>query len=179
MEPQRIQFDTNVDELIDANARYWKRTTAGQSRKRRGVLRIAAAFTVSLFAAAFVTSGGTAGNLLPLVILALVLGAAFWPVYGRLYDSGLQRRLRRVIRDEVGKDATWTCEIELRQEGAWSRSRGVEVLFGWPELRFVEDAGDAIELHFRGGFVMAHNRAFPTTADRARFLETARRLAPG
>lgn len=138
---------------------------------------MAVAFTSSLFVAAFVSGGAREGASVPVAVLALVLGAAFWPLYGRLYDSGLHRRVRRVVRLETGNDATWTCEIELRKEGVWSRSRGIEFLFDWRELSFIEDAADAIEFHFRGGFVMARNRAFHTDVEREQFLVTAQRLA--
>ena len=174
----RIQFETTVDELIDASLRWWKETRAGQLRRRRGVLRIAATFTLSLFAAAFLTTGPAVQNVIPLAALALVLGAAFWPLYGSLYNSGLARRIRHRVRDQVGKDAAWTCEVELRPEGAWSRSRAVESLFEWRELTSVKDTADAIELYFRQGFVIAPNTAFPTTADRENFLTTARGKLP-
>jgi hypothetical protein len=174
----RIHFDTTVDELIDANSRYWKRTPAGALQRRRGSLRIAVAFTSSLFVTALVTSGAALENVVPLAALAVILGAAFWPLYGRLYNSGLQRRLRQAVRAQVGKDATWTCEIELRPEGAWSRNRGVEYLFDWSQLRFVEDDDHGIELHFHDGFVMARNKAFHTAADREQFLKTARSRLP-
>jgi hypothetical protein len=174
----RIQFETTVDELIDANLRWLKQTRAGHVRRRRGVIRIAATFTASLFVAAFVTAGPAAQNVVPLAALAVVLGAAFWPLYGRLYDSGLARRMRQAVRDQVGRDAAWTCEIELRPEGAWSRNRGVEYLFDWHELRRVEDTDTGIELHFLEGFIMARNKGFATLAEREEFLKIARDRLP-
>src|SRR6266850_2561280 len=180
--PQRIQFDTNVDELVDATTRYWTRTKAGRSQRRRGVLAVAAVFTASSCAAFLITSGavrGTAGApaIISALIVAMVLGAAFWPLYGRLHDRGFRRRLRRALTKEAGERTTWTCEIELRAEGAWSRNRGVEILFDWKEAIAVEDAGDGVELRFRGGFMMARNKAFESAADGRRFLEMARGFA--
>jgi hypothetical protein len=175
----RIRFETTVDELIDAHLRWWKDTHAGRVRRRRGILRIAATFTLSLFVAAFVAAGSAAQNIIPLAALAVVVGGAFWPLYGWLYNAGLGRHIRQAVRDQVGQDEAWTCEIELRPEGAWSRSRGVESLFDWRELTAVKETGDAIALHFRQGFVVAPSKAFATTADREEFLKTARgRLPP-
>ena len=177
MKPQLIRFETNLDELVDANERYWKRAKAGQSQRRRGVVGVAAAFTVSLFLAAFVSNGAQADLAMPLAAVALVLGVVFWPLYGRLYDRGLKRRLRRVLTEQAGDETSWLCEIELRKEGVWSRSRGMEFLFDWQELILLQDSDDAIEFHFRGGFVMARNRAFSEPPERVAFLESARRLA--
>jgi hypothetical protein len=175
--PRRIHFETNVDDLVDATMRYWKRAKAGRSQRRRGVLGVAAAFTTSLFGAALISSGAAMSTVAPLAIISFVLGAAFWPLYGRLYDGGFQRRLRRVMREEAGTETSWTCEIELRNEGAWSRSRGVEILFGWHDVIAIEDTDDVIEFHFRGGFMVARSKAFQSSADRGQFLEIARSLA--
>lgn len=177
MEGQRIRFETDTEEWVDANERFWKRAPAGRSARRRGIVWVAAAFTISLFVTVFVSNGAELRFVWPVAGIALVLGAAFWPLYGRLYDNGLRRRLRRVLAEQAGKEAHSICEIELRKEGVWSRSRGIEILFDWQDLTLLEDAPDAIEFHFRGGFVMARDRAFSTPDERATFMESARRLA--
>jgi hypothetical protein len=58
-----------------------------------------------------------------------------------------------------------------------ARSRGIEILFDWKNMTAIEDTADAIELHFRGGFALARDRAFESAADRRRFLEMAREFA--
>ena len=108
-----------------------------------------------------------------MAVIALVLGGACWPLYGRLCDSGFSKRLRRVVTEQAGEETSWLCEIELRPEGVWSRGRGIEVLFNWKELTALEDCGDIIEFHFRGGFVMARERAFSTSAERAAFCRVS------
>jgi hypothetical protein len=50
-------------------------------------------------------------------------------------------------------------------------------VFPWSNAAGVEDTGDAIELRFTPGIVVARNRAFRDGVDRARFLERARALA--
>lgn len=138
---------------------------------------MAAAFTCSLFVTAFITTGAAASAAVPVAFIALVLGGVFWPLYGRLYDSSFNRRLRRVVTEQAGDERTWICEVELRREGVWSRSRGIELLFDWHQLSAIEDRGEAIEFHFRSGFVMVRNRAFAAAVERERFVETAHRLA--
>src|SRR5687768_18605125 len=112
MEGQRIRFETNINELVDANERYWKRAKIGQLQRRRGVIGVAGSFTGSLFVAALLFSGAQPRLVIPVAAVALVLGAVFWPLYGRWYDSGFNRRLRRIVTEQTGNDTNWLCEIE-------------------------------------------------------------------
>jgi hypothetical protein len=68
-------------------------------------------------------------------------------------------------------------ELVDANERYWKRAKVGQLLFDWQELTVLEDSGEAVEFHFRGGFVMARNRAFPAPAHRVAFLEAARRLA--
>ena len=176
METQGIQFETNVDDVVDANDRYCRRARLFQAQRRRGIIGAAVVAAVLAFAIAWIATGSQWR--LAIALVALALGGAFWPLYGRFYDDGFKRRLRRIVVEQAGEKTSWLCEIELRKEGVWSRGQGVEVLFNWPELTLLEDTDAGILFHFRGGFVMARNRAFSAPAQRAQFLETARRLAP-
>ncbi len=177
METQGIQFETNVDDVVDANDRYCKRAPLFQAQRRRGLIGAAVVVAVLVFAIAWIFTSSEPRPVLPLAVLSVALGGAFWPLYGRFYDDGFKRRLRRIVVEQSGAQTSWLCEIELRKEGVWSRGQGIEVLFDWPELTLLEDRDAGILFHFRGGFVMARNRAFSTPAQRSEFLETARRLS--
>lgn len=179
MDNYHIQFVTNVDDLVDAYERYWRRAPVGRTQRRRGTLGVAAAFTVSLFVTMWVVGETSWPLALPLAGVAIVLGAASWPLSRYLYDRSLRRRLRRVLAEDAGERTSWLCEVELRDAGMWSRGRGIEAVYDWRELTWLEDAGDTIECHFRSSFVMVRERAFTTPAERAEFLEAARRLAAG
>jgi hypothetical protein len=175
---RRVQFETNVDDVVDANDRYCRRAPLFQAQRRRGIIGAAVVAAVLAFAIVWIFTGSHSRPVLPLAVLSLAVGGAFFPLYGRFYDDGFKRRLRRIVVEQAREQTSWLCEIELRKEGVWSRGQGIEVLFDWPELTLLEDTDAGILFHFRGGFVMARNRAFSTPAQRAQFLETARRLAP-
>jgi hypothetical protein len=49
--------------------------------------------------------------------------------------------------------------------------------FPWKNAAGIEDTGDAIELRFSPGLVVARNRAFRDETERRQFLERARTLA--
>lgn len=175
--PERIQFETNIDELVDANVRQWRATKAAKLQRWRGIVKSAAAATVSAFAIVFLLSGAERDVVFSSLVIAVLLGAVLSPFYGRLYDAGLHRRLRRAMTDVYGKSATSICEIELRREGTWIRNFGVEMLFPWSDTIDIADVDGAIELRFRAGVVVARNKAFATVGGRGRFIEAARELS--
>ncbi len=175
--PQRIQFETNIDERVDVNVRQWSRTKAAKLERRRGIVKSAVAATMSAFTVVLLMSGPERNAVVPSLIVALVLGAVMWPFYGRLYDGGLQRRVRRAMTEEYGQSPSWTCEIELRREGAWVGNFGVEMLFPWSETIAIADVAGAIEQPFREGLVVARDKAFTTVDGRREFFEAARELS--
>ena len=91
--------------------------------------------------------------------------------------SRMRRQSKRVFAELLGGSADVRCDIELRQEGVWTAQSGVEVTFPWSSAAGVEDTGDAVELRFNPGLVVARNRAFRDNAERLRFIEQARVLS--
>lgn len=70
-------------------------------------------------------------------------------------------------------------ELELRPDAVWTRQAGMELVFPWTLCSGIKDNTDDIELSFSAGICVVRNRHLPSPAERARFLETARRLSPG
>jgi hypothetical protein len=125
----------------------------------------------------FLLSGAERDAVFPSSFIAIVLGAVLSPFYGRLYDGGLDRRLRRALTEEYGNSPTWICEIELRREGTWVRKFGAEMLFPWSDTIDIADVDGAIELRFRGGLVVARDKAFATVDHWRKFIEAAREIS--
>jgi len=174
----RASYDYSLDEAVDANTRFMRGSAVGQSVRRRSIRSTGIALAALLFAlAAFNMAGATPGALASAALVALAAGIVGATIHAVMYDWAIRRRVRRFVRDHVDGANVLRCEIELRPEGAWVRQPYGEMLFDWGEAVAVTDAGDAIELHFERGFVLARNRAFPTLADRERFLALARALA--
>ena len=173
-------FDYSLDEAVDANSRFIRGSPVARAARRRSIWSAGAAFAVAVFATAALRAPASMTTNAPVVALtALTLGCAFAGVYAVLYDWSIRRRVRRFLREQVTGTNALHCEIELRPDGAWVRQPYAEILFDWSDAVAVVDAGDAIELHFRMGLVLARDRAFATSADRAAFLDRARTLAAG
>ena len=109
--------------------------------------------------------------------VALVIGAGFGYLYGLYYDRAMRRQYRRLVHEQLGGALQVRCEIELRPEGVWVVQKGLEMTFPWSNAVAIDDTGDAIELRFSPGLVVARNRAFRDTCERTVFFERARALA--
>jgi hypothetical protein len=178
----RIHFDATLDELVDTNLRLRTRSRTVQGYRTRSVWVAGGALCVALLAVVFIRTRDAAvdisvANWGVLIAVALGLGAVFGYLYGLYYDRAVRRQYRQVLAEQFGGASHFRCEIELRDEGVWVVQKGLEITFPWSNAAGVEDTGDAIELRFTPGIVVARNRAFRDGVDRARFLERARALA--
>jgi hypothetical protein len=174
----RASFDYSLDEAVDANTRFMRGSAVGQAVRRRSIRSTGVALAALLFAfAAFNMTSPTPGALISAALVSIAAGIVGATIHAVMYDWAIRRRVRRFVRDHVNEANVLRCEIELRPDGAWVRQPYGEMLFDWGEAVAVTDPGDAIELHFERGFVLARNRAFATAAERESFLSRARALA--
>lgn len=171
----RVQFTTGLDDLVDVNLRFLGGSQWGveQRRKARRWATLAFAAGMSLIGLRAAPAAAPA-VIAGFFVFVLVLAVGFSFVYGWLYDTMLRRRIRSFLRTHLGPEQEWVCEIELREDGTWSRGQGVELTFPWNELTAVEDLSDGVLLRFRPGVIFARNRAFATPDERQRFLDRAR-----
>jgi len=174
----RVQFETGLDDLVDVNLRLVANTKWGGRQRTRSIWGAAISFAVSLFlVAAIVARVSSGAALLVLAGFSAALALVFAVIYRSTYDSRLRRHIRGYVEEQLQGARTWICEIELRPDGAWSRSHGLELTFPWSEATSVEDLADGVLLRFRPGVIFARNRAFATSEQRKTFVELARTAA--
>jgi hypothetical protein len=177
----RIHFDCTLDEVVDANIRVTTRTQSFRAYRTRAVWVAGGCLGGALLAAVFFRSMQGAVDLSAtiwgiLVVLAVTLGTGFGYAYGFYFNWAIRRQYKRVVSEQLGGVADIPCDIELRQGGVWVLQKGVEMMFPWANSVGIEDTGDAIELRFSPGLVVARNRAFRNATERTRFLDRARTL---
>src|SRR5436309_1612178 len=161
----RIHFDSTLDEVVDANIRLTTRTRSFRAYRARAVWVAGGCLGGALLGVVFFRSKQADVELSTtiwgiLIVLAVTLGTGFGYVYGRYINWAMRRQYRRVVSEQLGGVADVPCDIELRRGGVWVLQKGVEMTFPWANSVGVEDTGDAIELRFSPGLVVARNRAF-------------------
>jgi hypothetical protein len=178
----RIQFDSTLDEVVDAGIRLTTRTQTFRAYRARAVWVSGGCLSAALLATVFFRGNQNQVELSAamwtiLVVVALSLGAGFGYLYGRYIDGAMRRQYKKIVSEQFGGVTDVRCEIELRREGVWVVQNGMEMTFPWKNVAGIEDTGDAIELRFSPGLVVARNRAFRDEIERGQFLERARTLA--
>jgi hypothetical protein len=175
----KVEFDATIDECVDVQIRVASHgTTLGKRRRRSRVLfglTIAVLFPASFF---FEARHVTMLVVLVVGIVGLGLGTLCGHWYGFYVDWHIRHNARCMIKEMLPGVSTLRCEIELRPETLWTKSRDTEVSFAWSRLTGVDDADRGIELWFDPGLVLIRSRAFASTDARRRFLERVKELAP-
>ena len=157
---QRIHFDSTLDEIVDANIRLTTQTQSFRAYRTRAVWVAGGCLGGALFGVVLFRTQREAVDLsvtiwLVLVALAVTLGTGFGYVYGLYVNWAMRRQYRSVVSEQLGGVADVPCDIELRHGGVWVLQNGVEMTFPWANSVGIEDTGDAIELRFRPGLVVA------------------------
>jgi hypothetical protein len=171
----RLEFDATLDDFLDVHMRQIRRWKASQGRRPHSMIFFGV--TCGLLVAGVLDGllGRPLGNDL---VIAGVLGGFAGSVSGPMYDRNVASRTRRMLLQHYGGRLPMRIEIELRPTCLWIRQDGVELALDWTTARSVEETADGVGLWFHWGLVVARNRGFATSSDRARFVEQARAFIP-
>jgi len=174
----RAAFDATIDELLEVHLLAAERTPAWRRQRQRSKLAMAVAGAV-VATALFLPSARpfTTSSIVVAMALAAAGAALAWWFASAILDRFLRRNLRRMIRQMYGGAESVPFVIELRREGAWVQCHDTEMQCEWSELSSIDEADDRIELWFNAGVVVVRSRAFTSSAERRRFIDSARALA--
>lgn len=176
--PIRIEFDATLDDMADASIRFIRQSATLRRARANEIALVGLVSGAGLVVALLVRADRLTTSLISIAgLAATALGLFSAMVYRLVYDSTVRRRIRRVASEQLAGARSVHCEIELRPEALWIRQGGTDIAFQWSEALAVHDTDDGIELRFKGGLVVARNRAFPTDAARQAFVREARDLA--
>ena len=172
---KRVEFDSTLDEVVDANMRLVQHTAAYRRQRRQWQwvvgLCVAAGLAVGILRA------DEAPSLAALAIApmaALIGGLTCGALYGRYHDWYVRRGYRRVVSEMYSGAEAIRCEFEVRDDILWSRSVHAEISFPWSRLTRVTDRPGSIELWFDPGLAVVRDRAFQTQEERRDFLDSVR-----
>jgi hypothetical protein len=174
-----LEFNSTLDEIVDANMRLAARTSAYRQERRRAQWTVAACYGIASVIAVFrgldavspIAAAITAG-------FAIGSGALGFFAYGRFHDWYARRNCSRMVRDLYRGLEPVGCAFEVRQDALWTKVKDIETSFPWSSLTRVDDGPDSIELWFNPGLAVVRNRAFRSQDERRLFLDRTRSLVP-
>ena len=83
----------------------------------------------------------------------------------------------KTVRDQLGRDGPFSCEIEITPDGITTWQCGAETKRPWSAVKEINETSDALEFFWcTGGLLAVRNRAFETSELRSDFLRKSRRF---
>jgi hypothetical protein len=175
---KRVEFDSTLDEVVEANMQLVQHTAAYRQQRRQYQwvfgLCVAGGLAVGIL------RGDRAASLAALAIapsVALIGGLTIGALYGRYHDWYVRRGYQRLVREMYSGAEVVHCEFEARDDVLWSRSVHAEVSLPWSRLTRVNNCPGSIELWFNPGLAIIRDRAFRTQDERQAFLDAVRAAA--
>jgi hypothetical protein len=174
----RLEFNSTLDEIVDANMRLAERTQTYRQERRQAQWLVAVCYASASVVAVLrgIDVSGVAGAIT--LALGLASGMLGFFVYGRFHDWYARRNCSRMVRELYRGLEPVGCTFEVRQDSLWSRVKDIETSFPWSSLTRVNEASDSIELWFNPGLAVVRNRAFQSQDERRVFLDRTRSLMP-
>jgi len=164
----KVHVKVTLEELVDTHMR-----TMARSKYLRQ-LRLTSALISALL------GGGCLFALIPdrfhVKLATGVSGAVasavicFW-----LHPRIMKRRIRRLIRENLGDDEAFSEEVELSPDGVHVTQVSCNTMFPWKNIEQIIDNPEFIEFRERhGGIVVVRVRAFVSSDAQCEFVRIAR-----
>lgn len=171
----RVGFDATMDEIVEVNLRQF--TVSARHRRQLQRARLWLGVTVALLVLGGPSSLWPAGHGIvqfPVALAFAILGG--W-LGARAYVRSLDKKVRRLVTEQLRGARTLPVEVELRSAGVWLDQDKVQRQHQWSDVTAVSDTSSGVEIVMRNALLMVRNRVFPTSAEREAFIAHARRLA--
>lgn len=167
----RVQFDFTEADCLDVTKRILARAQVGVWTWKMLIYAalVTGALQMLVFIVLFSFSPLTAA------IVGLATAAVTAPFYPGSHRRAVDKRLRKLHREEHGDSETNTCEVELTPAGVWSRSREQQMTFEWTSIEEILVTDDSVDFFTRNrcGLVV-RKRAFQSLTEQWQFVELAK-----
>lgn len=164
----RVRFDYNQEDMVDASKRFLARSRAIRSWRRQDFMWFAVIVGGAIFAVFH--RSPMIGILVGVVTAILCFGLA-----AVFYGSWLEKRLRKLIRENHGDENVFVCEVELTPESLLTRGHNTHTVTEWKDVDEIVVTNDTIDIFAKHhGGVIVRNRAFESDRERQQFIDLAR-----
>jgi uncharacterized membrane protein len=163
-----VQFEFTQDDLVDVSKRSMARSKVTQAWRWQGMVYSALFAWLLVFAFFFSTP-------LKGALIGLAAAAVSALIFPATHKRGLDKRLRKLLRENLGDRNSFICEVELTSNGVSTKQMNQEITTEWQSIKEIvatDDSVDIIGQH--GGGVVVRNRAFESPEHRKQFVDLAR-----
>jgi YcxB-like protein len=164
----RVQFDATLDDFVDVTTRCLARSKQIRKWRWNGLLT---SVLIVWLAVPYLLPGST-----PKKLLAGFFGAIITVcIHAFTYRSTVNRRLRKLCREQIGTDRPVTVQIELTEKGIWTKQQNTQIIHEWANVETVQETEDSIDFFMRdGAATVVRNRAFNSEEAKREFMDLAR-----
>lgn len=174
----RIQFNCELEDFVDTQLRFMKRSGVLRAYFWRGLLTTA---LFGGFGASTVTAFAFGQWPADWKVMVAFVGAALGAGLHLLtYRGELRKQIERAWHGASGGGEHLTCQVELTDSGICMRHRNTQSTYEWAEVEEVREGAKSIDILTRGeGCGMAvHKRVFSSPEEQEKFIETIGRNSP-
>jgi hypothetical protein len=164
----QVQFDATLDDFVDVTTRCLARSKQIRKWRWNGLLTSGLAVWVAIF----IVFPGSSTKKVLVGFLGAITTACIYPF---TYRSAVNRRLRKLCREQIGTDGPVTVQIELTEKGIWTKQQNTQVIHEWANVEMVQETEDSIDFFMRDGTAtVIRKRAFNSEKSKGEFMELAR-----
>jgi len=162
----QVSFKYSQEDLVDATVRFAARSQTAQGIRRRqlfwgAVLLLALVMLVIRFS-------------IMLTLTAALAALILISINPYLYDRRYRKNLRAFYKEKLGDENEFTCQVELLPEGMRTSGGDCQALTKWGDVQEIVPTTDSVDIFGRkGSGCIVRDRAFPSPAERQRFIEMA------
>lgn len=163
----RVQFTYSQEDIVDASKRFLARSKTARAWRRQDRIWFAVVLGAAIFAVFY--RSPMVGVFVGLIaaIVCVALAAIF-------YESWLEKRLRKIVRESHGDENAFVCEVELTPASLLTLGHNTRTVTEWKDVDEIVVTSDTIDIFAKHhGGVIVRNRAFKSDTERQQFIDLA------
>ena len=163
----KIQFESTIDEVVDAQIRLFKKSKSAKRWKLQGLILAPLLFIGFYF--------GIPDEQNIKLIFAFLASIIFIAIYLGTYKKTIKKRTKKLIIEQLGTDNPIPSEYEFNEEALIFRKMGTEIKINWNSIKKINENDKDIEfLIDKGDIAIIPNRIFASAKQKEKWLKFAK-----
>lgn len=166
----KVSFEFSVTDLAEVAERAHSNSRVVSGWRLQSKIYWAALVGILLYAI-------SQGPALKRALFSLTVAAGLAFYLHRRPQPAIDQRTAQYLREQLGGEGPFLCEVEIDPTGLTTRQLGHESRHAWPHIQSVSEVNGNIEFIYKpAGRLLVRERAFASPQARTSFLDLARSL---